>query len=123
MNQSGWTDNAAVIVIDPELENWVWVDSPHVDDVLGWRGRGPGLWEWLRQKGMLPPDAPKPVRPKEAVEEALRVARKPRSSSLYRNLAEHVTLETCTDPAFQKFRDTIVSWFSAGPPNGNRRAP
>lgn len=34
--KAGWGDRAAAVVIDPELENWVWSDSPQVDRVLGW---------------------------------------------------------------------------------------
>ncbi|MBN1910293.1 MAG: hypothetical protein JW818_11180 [Pirellulales bacterium] len=29
--RNGWSDRAAVIVISPELENWVWSDSPEVE--------------------------------------------------------------------------------------------
>jgi len=31
---SGWGERAGVVVIDPELEAWVWSDSPHVDRIL-----------------------------------------------------------------------------------------
>ena len=37
LGSSGWT-HAACICIDPELENWVWIDSPHVANRLGWSG-------------------------------------------------------------------------------------
>ena len=36
MAASGWEDRAAAIVIDPELEAWVWSDSPQVARCLGW---------------------------------------------------------------------------------------
>jgi hypothetical protein len=29
-----WEDRAAAIVIDPELENWFWADSPHIADPI-----------------------------------------------------------------------------------------
>lgn len=34
-----WDDRAAAIVIDPELENWLWTDSPHVAEAVGRRAR------------------------------------------------------------------------------------
>ncbi len=109
--RSGWGDRAAAIVLDPELEVWVWSKSLHVDRILGWEGRTPDLWTWLREKGFLLPGHVKPQRPKEAMEEALRVARKPRSSAIYRDLAESVSLARCTDRAFTKLRQLLASWF------------
>lgn len=44
---SGWADRAAAIVIDPELEIWVWSDSPHIATALGWASDGPGA-QWTR---------------------------------------------------------------------------
>lgn len=41
LSRSGWADRAAVIVIDPELEIWVFSDSPEVDKALGWGGECP----------------------------------------------------------------------------------
>jgi hypothetical protein len=38
---SGWGQRGAVIVVEPELDVWVWSDSPVVDEVLGWSGRDP----------------------------------------------------------------------------------
>jgi hypothetical protein len=46
--QNGWQERSAAVVIEPELENWIWVDSAHLDNVLGWQGRQPALREWLR---------------------------------------------------------------------------
>jgi len=107
-----WKDGAAVIVIQPELEIWVWSDSPHVEDTLGWRGRTPDLRLWLEQKKHLAAHEAKPRRPKEAMEAALREVRKPRSSSIYRMLAENVSVERCRDRAFLRLRETLHRWFS-----------
>jgi hypothetical protein len=35
VGEAGWGGRAAAIVIAPELENWVWSDSPHIDQALG----------------------------------------------------------------------------------------
>ena len=114
LSASGWGDRAAAIVIDPELEVWVWSDSPHVVSDLGWEGHEPGLRAWLDQEGFLEGARPKPTRPKEAMQEALRVSQKRRSSAIYRQLGEKVNLSRCEDAAFLKLHKTLLSWF-AGP--------
>ena len=111
LSKSGWEDRAAAVVIDPELEIWVWSDSPHVATVLGWTGKQPGLRDWLQSEGYQPDDAAKPDRPKKAVETALRISRKSRSSAIYRQLAEEVSMRRCIDPAFTKFKTTLRKWF------------
>jgi len=120
---AGWGDRARVVVMDPELEAWVWSDSPQVDKALGWAGRAPALRSWLIERRFLEEGAPKPGRPKEAVEEALRCVRKPRSSSVYRELAESVSLERCRDPAFAKLRLTLQDWFGLEKTHANKDLP
>ncbi len=99
------------MVIDPELEAWVWSQDPAVDSVLGWSGRDPTLRHWLQEQGFLAAGLVKPGRPKEAVQEALRLVRKARSSALYQDLAGVVSLEGCVDPAFVKLRLVLERWF------------
>jgi hypothetical protein len=111
LSQAGWRDRAACIVIDPELEIWLWSDSPHVDAVLGWQNRPPGLREWLRQQGYLSGSAMKPSRPKEAVEAAMQLSGKRRSSAIYQALAGQVSLSRCQDRAFLKLKSTLQAWF------------
>ena len=111
LSRSGWVDRAAVIVLEPELDIWVWSASPEVDAALNWRGREPDLRTWLTERGLLTPEETKPARPKEALEAALRAARKPRSSSIYQQLAEKVSLRRCSDPAFLKLTDVLRNWF------------
>jgi len=111
--RSGWVDRASVIVIDPELENWVFSDSPEVDVAMGWAGRDPSLRSWLKAQGFIMSGQAKPSRPKEAMEAALRHVRMPRSSSIYGQLAERVGLTRCTDRAFIKLINTLQPWFPA----------
>jgi len=108
---AGWENRAAAVVLDPELEAWIWSDSPEVDRVLGW-AELPPLRTWLRSQGFTF-SAHKPDRPKEAVEAALRFVRRPRSSAIFRELAERVSLERCRDPAFAKLRQCLGNWFPA----------
>ncbi len=106
----GWKDRGSVIVLEPELEIWIWSDSPVVDEALNWKNRTPKLREWLLDRGFTFTSS-KPNRPKEAVEAVLRAVRKPRSSSLYREIAEKVSFDRCIDPAFLRFRTLLTKWF------------
>ena len=108
---TGWGDRAAAIVLDPELEVWVWSDSPEVDRCLGWKGQPHDLRGWLGNQGLWPHGSSKPGNPKRAVELALRQMNKPRSSSIYIQLAKSVSLQKCTDPAFNSFKEIMKKWF------------
>lgn len=111
LHASGWQSRADALVIDPELEVWVWSDSPKVDEALHWVGRKPSLRAWLRSRGHWPQGQPKPTAPKDAVLTALREVGIPRSSSIYRRLASSVSVERCADPAFGRLRTCLRGWF------------
>jgi len=106
---NGWENRCAAIVIDPELENWVWSDSPHVGAALGWPAGD--LRNWLSQRGHWPEHAKKPPDPKSAVEAALREKKIARSSAIYADIARNVGFDRCVDPAFIKLRTTLQGWF------------
>lgn len=110
---SGWGDRAEAIVLDPELEVWVFAASPQVERCIGWPAGGPPLRSWLAERGMWAEGQAKPIDPKAALELALRAIRKPRSSAIYKQLGERVGLQSCTDPAFAEFRNALRKWFSA----------
>ncbi len=109
---NSWPDRAEVVVLDPELEVWVWSASPHVAACLGWADCQPSLRAWLAEEGHWPPETPKPPRPKEAMEAALRQVRKPRSSAIYLELAQTVSLQGHTEPAFLRFAGALQRWFA-----------
>ncbi|MCY3665476.1 MAG: hypothetical protein OXH81_07440 [Gemmatimonadetes bacterium] len=109
--RSAWGERARAIVLSPELEVWVWSNSPHVEDVAGWKNRQPSLRSWMIDQGWLEEGEVKPGRPKEAFQAALREARIPRSASLYQRIAEKVSLRGCEDRAFLKFKDLLKDWF------------
>ena len=75
---NGWEGRSAAIVIDPELEIWVWADSPHVANALGWSDLEE-LKRFLRDQKLLDAESIKPSDPKSAVEAALRKKKIPRS--------------------------------------------
>jgi len=113
--QSGWEGRSAAIVIEPELEIWLWSDSPHVDTALGWPRDG-SLKRWLIQNGYWLTGEAKPRKPKEGAEAALRRTNIPRSSAIYLQIARQVSLESCTDPAFIKLKNVLCSFFPATQP-------
>jgi hypothetical protein len=108
---NGWKDRSAAVVLDPELEIWVWSDSGEVPAVLGWSGRQPELRTWLRQNFELRPESGKPVDPKAAFERALELAGSGPPARIFRQLAERVSPTRCADGAFLKFRSTLQNWF------------
>jgi hypothetical protein len=111
LDASGWKDRAEVIVIRPELEVWIWSDSPRVDEALGWRGRRPGLRRWLKDEGLWPEDAPKPPRPQICYEKALEEANLPESSAIFAKLARTVGLDRCRDRVFLRLKEILRQWF------------
>jgi len=98
-----WGANAKALVLDPELEAWVWSDSPKVSEAIRWKGDRKSLSEWLTQRGFLVEGQSKPSRPKEAFEAALVAAGQPRSASIYGRLASTVGFSRCTDLSFSRF--------------------
>lgn len=107
LDRAGWADHSGVVVLDPELEIWVWSDSPHVSQVLGIAPSDLNqLLSQHRSSGNF-----KPSRPKELMEKVLRQSHIPRSSSLYADLARLVGVDRCTDPAFLQLRSCLTKWF------------
>lgn len=110
-----WKNAAKSIVIEPELDVWIWGADNAIETVLEWPP-GKHLREWLREQGFefLPNE--KPARPKEAIERALRVSKQPRSSALYRRIAEKISLRRCRDEAFLRLLKQLTTWFPPANP-------
>ena len=110
----------AVIVIDPELENWIWVTQTQPDSSIGvhdlvvssfnYRSDQP-LKEFLQERDNWREDIEKPKQPKEAVEKVLRLTNTPRSSALYRKIVCRASVTGCVDPAFQELVAVLRQWF------------
>jgi hypothetical protein len=111
IEKNGWQDRVEIIIFDPELEVWVWSESPHVARALGWDDYLL-LKNWLIEKGYWQNKYIKPKRPKEALELSLREKRIPRSSSIYKEIALKISLEKCQDQSFKKFKEILIKWFS-----------
>ena len=111
LKRNGWDDRAKVIIIDPEIEAWVWGDSPDVTRVLGWETDYHTLRRWLQSRGLWPRGRSKPSDPKKAMREAMQHKRARRSPRKFSDLAEAVDFDGCRDPAFNDLRKTLQAWF------------
>lgn len=111
LTQAGLQHRAQAVVIDPELEVWVWSQSPHVAKVLGWQGGSENMRRWLKEQDLWKENDSKPHDPKKALEIVLHSVRKPKSASIYRELAKNVTLKNCKDQSFQRLAKTLREWF------------
>lgn len=113
---TSWAGRVAAIAIDPELEAWVWSDSPHVAEELHWSEGTTALRSWLRERDMWPDAMAKPPDPKKALTAARRKTGCPASASLFRQLAKNVSITRCTDPAFSKLLRVLNDWFPTTAP-------
>lgn len=103
--RTGWKrDSVLVVVICPELEAWVWGDSPHIAQVLGWTGDDDAqdIKSHLIQNGFALDNRGKPNCPKSAMDYVLRQSRIPRSASIFQSIAKKVSLRRCQDTSFLK---------------------
>lgn len=105
--KEGW---ARAVVIEPELEAWVFSSSHHVAEVLGWSSSR-NLRSFLDSAGLWKLDQSKPSDPKTALHEALRRQKIPPSSSVFRQLAEKVSTKSCKDRSFIRMRTLLQDWF------------
>ena len=105
-----WKEAAKSIVIEPELDVWVWGADNAVEVAIEWPA-GKGVRDWLRERGFAFEANGKPTRPKEALEAALRLPDLPRSSALYQTIAEKISLRRCGDEAFIRLRKQLIEWF------------
>ena len=111
LRRNGWEQRGRAIVIDPELEGWVWGTSRKVSEVLGWSGRHVELRRWLREQELWPEGNDKPPNPKEAMRRTMQESRLRRSPRKFFELASTIGLEGCHDPSFCDFKRTLGSWF------------
>ena len=114
---AGW---AVPVVIEPELEAWVFNASPHVDRVLGWQGRSPELRSALETHGLWRPGDSKPADPKAALDWAVKTVGRRRDTPIYRELAQKVGTKRCQDRAFLRLGNLLRDWFPPDlPSNGD----
>jgi hypothetical protein len=108
--RGNWGDDAKAIVIEPELEAWVWGSDNVLKTVMGWE-RHEGIRHWLSERGYEFDGNGKPERPKEALEQIMERLNRPRSSNLYKEITSTISLAKCVDPAFGRLRARLQAWF------------
>lgn len=108
----GWTDTGLALVVRPEADIWLWTDTDHTAQALGWPGWSE-LSQALRAENWLQEESIKPERPKEAAEWALKhgVENIKRSSALYRRVTSKVAVSRCTDDSVEALIATLQTWF------------
>ncbi|HQL70961.1 MAG TPA: hypothetical protein PLA77_09025 [Bacteroidales bacterium] len=111
LSLSGWEAKCSVICIDPELENWIWVNPRRIAEAIEWQEQTEIL-DWLHQNQLKNPTSLKPTQPKESFEALLKKSKTPRSSSIYESIASTASYRNCIDPAFHKLLNTLKDWYS-----------
>ncbi|MFE4546072.1 methylation-associated defense system protein MAD4 [Streptomyces sp. NPDC056785] len=114
----GFWEQFKVIVIDPELENWFWVDnSGLLKEVLLWTAKGGDRTpkDVLEEAGLWQAGASKPGDPKLAVEYLYRQGyTKDATNGIFKRLALALpSVRGCTDESFRLLMATIAEWFPA----------
>ncbi len=110
---TGWLpENFRVIVIDPELEAWIWQRNQRVAKALKF-ATVPEMVKAVRDAKIdWPDEQAKPSNPKAALEA---VATRRRgigfSSAIHRSVTSSVTLRGCQDGAFLELRQVLQTWF------------
>lgn len=105
-----WGERAKAIVIDPELDIWMWGGDVVLSELLRWK-RSESIRQWLTAKQFRFRPNCKPERPKEALETVMPEVQLRRSSAIYEKIANRISLAKCSDPAFLRLRDTLRGWF------------
>lgn len=107
---NGWTERAAVVVLDPELESWVWSKSSAVATTLGWPN-SKHLYQCLLENNFIENGHVKPLRPKEALNHVRKLKRIPKSPSLFSQLAAQVDFKSCEDRSLNRLLTIMRTWF------------
>jgi len=105
-----WGDNGRCVIIDPELEIWIWSDSPHVAKALGWNDMSE-LKRWLERQDLWAMGEPKPTDPKKAYSRAIREKKIPPSNAIFNELATNVSFNRCQDRSFLRLKKILRDWF------------
>ncbi|MBE0624558.1 MAG: hypothetical protein IH606_07100 [Burkholderiales bacterium] len=115
--QTGWeAERFRVIVIDPELEAWMWQRNQKVATPLGFASVEEMVNSVIGAGLPWPNGHAKPARPKEALEAIARKRRIGWSAAIHRSITTNVSLVGCQDPTFLELRQALQLWFPRGAP-------
>ena len=134
-SQGKWERNRfEVILIQPELEAWIWQRNIHVAEAFEFPGRDSELWEHLALQSLAldkrtrkhyfvpadtasgqPPAWPtterKPKNPKGVAEALTSYCRSGPPSGIFNEIGSKVSVAHCEDEAFKKLREALRRWF------------
>ena len=115
LSKNGWADRTKAIVIDPELEAWVWGDLIQTSGILGWGEDVADIRRYLNSRSLWEPRGTKPSDPKRAMRTAMECAppgrRRRRSARIFHEIATSAAFDHCQDPAFNELKRTLQAWF------------
>lgn len=119
---SGWNPmQTDVLIVDPELESWLRLDSNHIYTLLQERARrnrnGIGQWQSILNNainlhGGLT-ESGKAKAPKEVFHVLLKHYGIPPSNSLFQYLGKKESLKRCVTPSYLRFLEIMRGWFPA----------
>lgn len=109
--RNDWNNNAKSIVLYPEVDIWVWGADALLQEIYDWPLQIT-IRQWLRDAGFEFDQNDKPKRPKEALEAIRKIHKQPRSSALYMNITERISLSRCRDTAFICLKNQLQAWFN-----------
>lgn len=121
LQRCGWDrTRVEVIVIQPELEAWIWQDHPHVQQVFFRNLRDverehlpSSLRGWLQEQGLWPAGQAKPSDPKAAVLRAALEFRAGNPLVIYQQICRRISVHGCQEPGFRALRQALQRWFPA----------
>lgn len=112
VNQFGLEGRVEVFVIDPELEQWVWVGLPSMHKALFNSLNLDTCKEWLEQQPEYVVGNNKPLHsPKELFGRLQKNFKLPIDARSFYRLAQNLPYEKCTDPTFIAMKDCLKNWF------------
>jgi hypothetical protein len=112
----GWEeDRFAVVVIEPMLESWLWMENDNVAKAFGVDDYT-ALRDTLIAEGLWDPGQPKPkaTELKRALIRATKMGGKKSGRIAFSNVFEKVSsraLDNCTEPGFRLLRTKLQEWF------------
>lgn len=115
LRASGWPrERTAVIVIDPELERWLWLDHPICEQAFGYdrSSYGRSMRSMMEEQGQWRATDEKPHDCDSALAWAgRRRGRKCWPAHVFKSMLSMAPVDLCVDPAFLQLRDTLQRWF------------
>lgn len=116
MLNAGWAeDRFKVVVIQPMLEAWLWMESDHVAEAFGLKDYKT-LRSRLTKENLWDAGQPKPkaAELKRACARACALGGSRSSRTTFANIFRVVSskaLNRCTEPGFNLLRETLRTWF------------